>query len=377
YGHLEWVLFGPYPVAFSFALFSLCAVHRFVFTYWFSTDGLGWMTVIPENDVLVRPLPPFVSGDHAYTRQGWSAKLVSSLSYLVWFYHVRSSGSAQWNLSDHHFWKSQLALNYLPVLSFYMLRLCRSSSDILYSSLSTFKLRAFHLGKRRCQRRHNSSGSSKPIKYTTIIKPKGLRPLRVISTLDPSRLQDSDFVDLSPKLQNPRSQLPSIVSVIPITQQTSSSPSRLRSLLYYAISGVGSRFPQNSHGFLYYHRDPQLPATSGAVRFRLTPDAHASSFSVGTDLMLPDGRSPWAVWLVTIANAVMYVGLKQLLLSDSLVTPELLEHCRHLGARSEVPNGLNQMYHYMLFTLEQPFILDLASSHSFAVVGPQRIERAK
>ncbi|RDB31107.1 hypothetical protein Hypma_000022 [Hypsizygus marmoreus] len=260
-----------------------------------------------------------------------------------------------------------------------MLKFCRPSICILHSSYSTFKLRALHLDIRRSQsfRRYHSSHSSETIKYTTIIKPKGPRPLRVISTLDPSRLQDSDFVDLSPKLQNPRSQLPSIVSVIPITQQTSSSPSRLRSLLYYAISGVGSRFPENSHGFLYYHRDPQLPPTSGAVRFRLTPDAHASSFSVGTDLMLPDGRSPWAIWLVTIANAVMYVGLKQLLLSDGLVTPELLEHCRHLGARSEVPNGLNQMYHNMLFTLEQPFILDLASSHSFAVVGPQRIERAK
>ncbi|RDB31097.1 hypothetical protein Hypma_000004 [Hypsizygus marmoreus] len=224
-----------------------------------------------------------------------------------------------------------------------------------------------------------SSYSSETIRSATTIKPKAARPQRIISTLDPSRLQDSDFIDLSPKPQNPwnpHSQRPSIVCVPPITRQTSSPPS-VRSTLYYAISDVGSRFPENSHGFLYYHRDPQLPPTSGAVRFRLTPHAHASSFNVGTDLMLPDGRTPWSRWLVTIANAAMYVGLKQLLLSDGLVTPELLEHCRHLGARSEVPNGLNQMYHHILFTLEQPFILNLASSYSFAVVGPQRIERAK
>ncbi|RDB31106.1 hypothetical protein Hypma_000023 [Hypsizygus marmoreus] len=263
-----------------------------------------------------------------------------------------------------------------------MLKLCCSSSYTLFSSHSKFKLHALRLGIRRCQRRHNvrettsSNFSSETIKFTTT-KPKGTRRRRLISTLDSSRLQDTDFIDLSAKPRNPRSQRPSIDVVPPITQQTSSPLSRRRSpQIHYHVHGIGSRFPENSHGFLYYHRDPQLPPTSGAVRFRLTPDAHVSSFSAGTDLMSSDGRVPWAIWLVTIANVNSYLGLKQLLLSDGLVTPELMEHCRKLvmGIRG---SGMTKMYRHMLFTLEQPWVLDLATSPCFSVMGPLHIERAQ
>ncbi|RDB31067.1 hypothetical protein Hypma_000038 [Hypsizygus marmoreus] len=222
-----------------------------------------------------------------------------------------------------------------------MLELWRPSSCCtLYSSYSKFGLSRTHLGihLRRWQRRYHCSDSSHSIKSTTITtstKPK-----------------DRDFLDLSPEIWN----------------------TSFQSALYYYGSVVGSRFPQNSLGFLYYHLDPQLTSISGAVRFRLTPDAHASSFSAGTDLMLPDGRTPWAIWLVTIAKAAKYVGLKQLLISDGLVAPELLEHCKRLGARCGIPNGLNQMYRHTLFRLEQPFVLDLASTPRCSVVGPQQIE---
>ncbi|RDB31069.1 hypothetical protein Hypma_000032, partial [Hypsizygus marmoreus] len=133
-----------------------------------------------------------------------------------------------------------------------MLQLCRSSSRMLYLSQLTFELSA------RCQRRYN----------------------------------DSDFIDLSSKPRNPHSQRPSIICIPPIAQQTSSPLSRRPSpQISYHVHGIGSRFPENSHGFLYYHHDPRLPLTSGAVRFRLTPDAHVSSFSAGMDLMSSDGRT--------------------------------------------------------------------------------------
>ncbi|RDB29746.1 hypothetical protein Hypma_013747 [Hypsizygus marmoreus] len=264
-----------------------------------------------------------------------------------------------------------------------MLKLCRSSSYTLYSSLSTLKLRALRLGIRRCQNRYNSSYSSKTIKSTTAIQPRATRPRRVISTLDPSRLQDSDFIDLSAKPQNPQNprnphdQRPSIVWVPPITQQTSLPIYRRQARLSYHVPGVGSRFPENSRGFLYYHRDPKSPLTSGTVRFRVTPNAHASSFTAGTDLMAADGLAPWAMWLVTIASTSRYNGLKEILLSDGLVMPELMEHCRKLVVGVGLLHSLNRMYRHMLFTLEQPFVLDFATSPCFSVMGPLRIERAQ
>ncbi|RDB29999.1 hypothetical protein Hypma_013778 [Hypsizygus marmoreus] len=261
-----------------------------------------------------------------------------------------------------------------------MLKLWRSSSCPLYLRRPKPRLSIVHLGICRWQRRCNSSDSSEIIKSTTTTKPKTTRHRREIFTLDPSRLQDSHFIDLNPETRNSRNsrgQYPTIVAVPPSTQRTSSPPARLHSLqIFYTVTSVGHHFPENSHGFLYYHRDPNLPLTSGAVRFRLTRDAHASSFSAGTDLMLPDGQTPWAIWLVAVASVAKYIGLKQLLLSDGLVTPELMEHCRKLVVGIG-GSGVSRMYRRMLFTLEQPFVIDLAIEPRFSVMGPQRIERAE
>ncbi|RDB31120.1 hypothetical protein Hypma_000061 [Hypsizygus marmoreus] len=260
-----------------------------------------------------------------------------------------------------------------------MLKPWRSSSCVLYSFHSRFKLSAL-LGVRRWQRRCNSSDSVESIKSATTTNPKVYPSRCKISTLDPSRLQDSDFIDLSNGVS--RTRLVTSTPIILHPSTSSSLPEWRHSniqLYYHGKTGLRRPFPTHARGFLYYHRDPELPPISGAVRFRVMPDSRTttSGFGAGTDLMLPDGRTPWSIWLVTIANAAKYVGLKQLLLSDGLVTPELLEHCKRLGARYEVPNGLNPMYRHMLFRLEQPFFLDLASKPSFAVIGPQQIERAQ
>ncbi|RDB31068.1 hypothetical protein Hypma_000039 [Hypsizygus marmoreus] len=258
-----------------------------------------------------------------------------------------------------------------------MLKLCCPSSCTLYSSHSTFDLGALHLGIHRWQRRCNYSDSAESIKSTTTTKPKVHRPRCVISTLDPSRLQDNDFLDLGNGVS--RTRLGTSTPTVLHRSASSSPPERRRSNIlidYHGRAGLDHPFPTHTRGFLYYHRDPELPPISGAVRFRLTAAAHASSFSAGMDLMLPDGRTPWAIWLVTVANAAKYVGLKQILLFDGLVAPELLEYCRHLGARSEASNGLTSMYRHMLFRLDQPFILDLSSTPRFSAVGPQGIEHA-
>ncbi|RDB23878.1 hypothetical protein Hypma_009318 [Hypsizygus marmoreus] len=92
--------------------------------------------------------------------------------------------------------------------------------------------------------------------------------------------------------------------------------------------------------------------------------------------MYSDSRTPWAIWLAAWASAAKYVGLKQLLLSDGLVTPELMEHCRKLVIGIS-GSGMSRMYRHVLFTLEQPFVLDLATSPCFSVIGPLHIEGAQ
>ncbi|RDB29998.1 hypothetical protein Hypma_013779 [Hypsizygus marmoreus] len=263
-----------------------------------------------------------------------------------------------------------------------MLKFCRPSSCTLYWSRSTFgpgRVRVHH-GIRRWQRRCNSSNSVESIKSSTTTKPKAPRPRRIISTLDPSRLRDSDFLDLSGVRS---ASLSTSTLTDMITSDSSSSLQKHRSnirIYYHGIAAPIHAFPLHTRGFLYYHRDPDLPPISGAVRFRVMPRS-GSGFGTGTDLMSFNGRAPWAIWLVSIANVDKYLGLKQLLLSDCLVTPQLLEHCRKLVARPGASRlnkiHLNRIYRSMLFRLEQPFVLDLASLPRFSVMGPQWIERAE
>ncbi|RDB31074.1 hypothetical protein Hypma_000037 [Hypsizygus marmoreus] len=256
-----------------------------------------------------------------------------------------------------------------------MLKFWRPSSCILYLPYSTFKLSALRLSIRgQSFRRYNSSESSETIKSTTAIKPKGPRRRHVISTLDPSRLQDSDFLDLSNGVMSAR--LTACIPTILKPPASSSPPQNLRfpiQIYYHGETRLRRLFPVHARGFLYYYHDPKLPPISGAVRFRLMPDSctTTSGFGAGTDLMLPSGRGPWAIWLLPIASAARYIGLKQLLLSDGLVT------CRNLSASPRTFYSLTQMYPHILFRLEQPFVIDLATSVRLSVMEPQGIEKAQ
>ncbi|RDB29745.1 hypothetical protein Hypma_013746 [Hypsizygus marmoreus] len=161
-----------------------------------------------------------------------------------------------------------------------MLKLCRSSTYTLYSSHSKFELGALHLGIRRCQNRYNaygdqSSDSSETIKSTTAIKPKVARRRRVISTLDPSRLQDSDFLDLSNGITSASLIASAATNLIPHAASSLFPQIPRTTVQFYYYGGAVPRktFPTDARGFLYYHRDPELPPISGAVRFRLMPES--------------------------------------------------------------------------------------------------------
>ncbi|KAI0265327.1 hypothetical protein BC834DRAFT_181364 [Gloeopeniophorella convolvens] len=136
----------------------------------------------------------------------------------------------------------------------------------------------------------------------------GRTPRKQISTLDPDRLQPSDFVNFSTH---------SMVGVWTTPPGLYEAP-RVRLRYAQRASNVRIPFPPGTHGFLYYARDPGL-AEGGQIRFRIvaTPEG---AFEEGQDLSLPNGM-PWHVTPGILPRAPT-VGLVRLLLRDELVTRE-------------------------------------------------------
>jgi hypothetical protein len=171
---------------------------------------------------------------------------------------------------------------------------------------------------------------------TQQITPRHGRKGRIIQTLDPSRLRPSDFIDFS--LRRPS---------LNISNYKSSQ---------FTYSG-GSRFPDDTCGFLYYQSpNPGAPPAAGDLRFRLTPGNDPASFNQGSDLQLPNGL-PWGASLLTIAHWQCYQPTRQLLIDDGLVTPALLETCtilvNNLGicpvTDSHIIHSFGQLFHVDFF----------------------------
>ncbi|KAI0265330.1 hypothetical protein BC834DRAFT_181430 [Gloeopeniophorella convolvens] len=127
-----------------------------------------------------------------------------------------------------------------------------------------------------------------------------------INTLDPNRLQPSDFIDLSNR---------STAAIWTVPRGSYEVP---KIALRYELEGRNSKlpFPSGTRGFLYYLRDPEL-AEGGQVRFRIvaTPEG---AFEAGQDLLLRNGM-PWHVPPGLLPRAPT-MGLMKLLLRDELVT---------------------------------------------------------
>lgn len=102
---------------------------------------------------------------------------------------------------------------------------------------------------------------------------------------------------------------------------------------------ISHPFPEYARGFLYYHPPPDhVPQTAGDVRFRVTPSDDPSSFSEGFDLRRPNGAL-WREHLLFFTRDIhkpisKYHAMRQLLLDDGLVTPQLLEKCKDLMMRA-------------------------------------------
>lgn len=188
------------------------------------------------------------------------------------------------------------------------------------------------------------------------------RPQPVIGTLDPARLQASDFYDFSGY---------SSVDVYPRTHaygDTKGKPHRV----WFRQTGSGKfqhkeHFPSDSHGFLYYHATDVVapsdtpPSASayqksdssrkirppvGEIRLRITDDRDPASFSSGRDLLLPSGI-PWHIM------SQLYGGstLRRLLVQDGFISDD------HDTANTHHRRCCT----YIMTRLEEPFPMDMAA----------------
>ncbi|KAJ7038820.1 hypothetical protein C8F04DRAFT_1088631 [Mycena alexandri] len=182
----------------------------------------------------------------------------------------------------------------------------------------------------------------------------GRHPQRILSTLNPLKLQSKDYLDISGHLET--------------TVAFPHSKSGRGLLSYYSTAPRGTPFqhqpfPSNSRGFLYYSRDPQAAALEGSIRLRLTSDNTPSSFLDGRDLRLPWG-STWQLILPQIATQMSHRRFSDQLLHEKLVTQEQLSQCTKLfGHRCRWVPSLT------LFRLSQEFPLHFEGRPVLTVVG--------
>lgn len=170
------------------------------------------------------------------------------------------------------------------------------------------------------------------------------KPRRVIQSLDPTRLSQSDFIDLN------LSKMLHVSTTVSIRHPHSQADSKLPtfSIAFNTNDEKHRSFPADTRGFFYFVPAPHPSVhLASEVRFRITRDHDPSSFQGGSDLLLPN-MTPWRIPLVVLARRSRYSGLRHLLLQDGLTTTLSLSHCAALGysigPKSHVIHSLGQLF---------------------------------
>ncbi|KAG6888307.1 hypothetical protein C0992_008872 [Termitomyces sp. T32_za158] len=165
----------------------------------------------------------------------------------------------------------------------------------------------------------------------TILQYATARYHRHCHTLDPHLFRTSDIIDLS-GLTIPRVEVEGDLVA-----------------LHYFNSGKNRlAFPHNARGFLYYHREPGTPPSSGEIRFRVTPDDDVMDFDNGTDLTSSNYMT-WSISLFQVSNLGM-LPFRSLLIREGWADNALID-----SMAGKVFRGQKRPLHY----LEQPFVIDL------------------
>ncbi|KAJ7452816.1 hypothetical protein FB451DRAFT_1409117 [Mycena latifolia] len=177
------------------------------------------------------------------------------------------------------------------------------------------------------------------------------RPRALVSTLTPSLIKSTDYLDLSQRISLPVR--------FPVSYASASGQG-----LSYGLEGtVYLPFPDHTRGFLYSHSDPNAAPLAGSIRFRVTSDNSPSSFSGGHDLVAPSGY-PWQVTLAQIAWRRKYAWIAAQLVHENHATREQLSRCRDVFGRKA------RIYpEYTLFHLDSTFLVNFSSPVNLTVVG--------
>ncbi|TFK46571.1 hypothetical protein OE88DRAFT_1667622 [Heliocybe sulcata] len=179
------------------------------------------------------------------------------------------------------------------------------------------------------------------------VKPKLYRSVP-LGTLDPRRLYSKDFLVLS----GLSSKHPRVIAADDIPGVD---------LSYCRQGRTRLAFPSGTQGFLYWHLEADAPALAGQVRFRITTSSDPATFPEGHDLQLPDGRT-WNISIFRIARMSSYAGLRAQLLSDKLVTVQLLDTALTVsgsnGVKIEHPSSSSTF----VWKFRQTFAVELEST---------------
>ncbi|KAJ6500994.1 hypothetical protein DFH09DRAFT_1051755 [Mycena vulgaris] len=142
------------------------------------------------------------------------------------------------------------------------------------------------------------------------------RAHRTVSTLNPSLIKSTDYLDFSQK---------ATVS-IGFTHSGTGDRCRIGRLSY---GHLRHRFPPQARGFLYYHYTPRAAPLDGGLRFRYTADNSPLSFPHGQDMVAHDHSGiPWQISLGKLACRAEYASFAEQLLHETLVTEERLKTAR-------------------------------------------------
>ncbi|TFK45335.1 hypothetical protein OE88DRAFT_1222195 [Heliocybe sulcata] len=184
-----------------------------------------------------------------------------------------------------------------------------------------------------------------------------------LCTLNQARLDADDFVDLTgQRIKDVRFPL-------------ASEAPRLQIYYFRSASRNYIPFPRDSQGFFYWHLDRDAPPVSGQVRFRTTTSSDPATFPSGRDLQLPNSRT-WHISLFDIARRSQYSGLRAYLLSEKLITKNVLNTALNISVRQGAGIVHPATGSILIWKFGQRFLVDLPSFYvSVWIVGSSAGER--
>ncbi|PSS29808.1 hypothetical protein PHLCEN_2v2704 [Hermanssonia centrifuga] len=123
------------------------------------------------------------------------------------------------------------------------------------------------------------------------------------------------------------------------------------------------RFPEGTHGFLYYHSPEWAPRLAGQLRFRITSSPNPASFSSGTDLKWHG--IPWQRPLLALSRLRDFDAMEDILLRDGLVSKDTLLACDKSATLRSGVYGSSRL----IYAFGQPFHMKLGWVFKLCVIN--------